>query len=123
MISLRQMQHFLSVAKTGSFSAASADVRIAQSALSTQIAQIEDKLGVQLLLRHSRGVELTAAGRLFADRVEQILASVDQLIGEVRTQSEKCGNVRLGLPTTTTGSLALPLLRAFQEVFPRSTFR
>lgn len=120
MISPRQMRHFLAVARTGSFSAASAEVRIAQSALSTQTAQIEDKLGVQLLLRHSRGVQLTAAGRLFADRIEEVLASIDQLVGEVRTlQADQSGHVRLGLPTTTTSSLALPLLRAFQDQFPR----
>jgi LysR family transcriptional regulator, nitrogen assimilation regulatory protein len=120
MISPRQMRHFLAVARTGSFSAASAEVRIAQSALSTQIAQIEDRLGVQLLLRHSRGVELTAAGRLFADRIEGVLTSIDQLVCDVRTlQADQSGNVRIGLPTTTTSSLALPLLHAFQHLLPR----
>ncbi len=61
---LRQLRYFSAIARHGSFSAAAARERIAQSALSRHVIALEKELGVTLLERHARGVELTETGRL-----------------------------------------------------------
>ena len=58
---LKQLRYFARVAELGSFTRAAAELRIAQSALSYQIGELEMELGVSLLNRHSRGVTLTEA--------------------------------------------------------------
>lgn len=71
---LRQLRYFLAIARCRSFSRASVELRIAQPALSSQIAALEAELETQLFLRHSRGVELTEAGRALAPKAGEILA-------------------------------------------------
>ncbi|MBK8523919.1 MAG: LysR family transcriptional regulator [Betaproteobacteria bacterium] len=62
---LRQLRYFCAIARCGSFSKAAGEVFVAQSALSHQLAQLEEELGTPLFHRTRRGVELTEAGRVF----------------------------------------------------------
>src|SRR5271156_5931185 len=64
-MSLRQIQYFLAVAKTGSLSAGARVSHVSQPSLCVQIRRLEQRVGATLLWRHSRGVELTAAGKVF----------------------------------------------------------
>jgi LysR family transcriptional regulator, glycine cleavage system transcriptional activator len=57
------LQAFVSAAKTGSFARAAAELNLTASAISHQIAGLEEWWGVQLFERHSRGVKLTVAGQ------------------------------------------------------------
>jgi len=76
-MNLRQLRYFVRVVELGSITRAAEALRIAQPALGLQVKQLEDMLGVQLLARHSRGVEATPAGRLLFDRARAILRQVD----------------------------------------------
>lgn len=76
---LRQVRYFVRVAELMSFTAAAEQLHIAQPALSVQMRNLEDELGVQLLLRHSRGVRVTEAGQIFLDSARRILAEVNSL--------------------------------------------
>ncbi len=76
-MNLRQLRYFVRVVELGSITRAAEALRIAQPALGLQVKQLEDSLGVQLLARHSRGVEATPAGRLLFDRARAILRQVD----------------------------------------------
>ena len=67
-MNLRQLRYFVSVVETGSMTRAAEQLHVAQTALGMQIRQIEEDLGVALLVRHSRGVEPTKAGRLLHER-------------------------------------------------------
>ena len=60
-VELRHLRYFVAVAEQQSFTAAAGRVHVAQQVLSSQIRQLEDSLGVQLLERTSRGVTLTPA--------------------------------------------------------------
>ena len=60
---MRHLRYFVAVAEEASFTAAAQRVHVAQQVLSTQIRQLEDAVGCELLRRTSRGVALTAAGR------------------------------------------------------------
>ncbi|HCN46937.1 MAG TPA: LysR family transcriptional regulator, partial [Pseudomonas sp.] len=64
-MNLKQIEYALAVAETGSFTRAAERCHVVQSALSHQIARLEEQLGAQLFERSSRWVRLTAAGEAF----------------------------------------------------------
>lgn len=115
----RQVRYFLEVAEARSFSRASARVRITQPALSRQIIQLEDELGVRLLVRHGRGVQLTESGAIFRDKARVILKQFEQLAEQVRDHSGTlAGEVMLGIPPTLGPVLAKPLIQRFATNHP-----
>src|SRR5205807_7090686 len=75
---LRHLRYFIAVAETGSLTvAAERRLHTTQPSLSRQIRELEYEVGVELLSRSARGVELTAAGRAFLDHARLALAQVD----------------------------------------------
>lgn len=76
---LRQLRYFTAVARERNFTRAAQMLHIAQPPLSRQIQLLEDELGVTLIIRKSRPVKLTDAGRLFHEQALQILGRVDQM--------------------------------------------
>jgi LysR family nitrogen assimilation transcriptional regulator len=77
-INLRQLRYFMKVIEVGNITRASEQLFVAQPALGLQIRLLERDLGVPLLVRHSRGVEATAAGRLLYERATAIVQSVEE---------------------------------------------
>ena len=109
MMQYRHLHYFVSVVEAGSFSRAASTIHIAQPALSQQIAQLEEQLGVSLLLRSARGVRPTAAGEVLYREASSILRRLQQLPGIVRTGAGPAkGIVRLGMSSTflTTAPMA-----------------
>jgi LysR family nitrogen assimilation transcriptional regulator len=84
-ISLRQLRYFAKVVETGNITRASEQLNIAQTALGLQIRNLEEDLGAKLLLRHSRGIATTDAGRLLYERAVEILRQVDETRRDVFT--------------------------------------
>jgi LysR family transcriptional regulator, nitrogen assimilation regulatory protein len=80
----RQLRYFVKIVEAGSFSRAASLNYISQSALSEQIAELEQGLGTPLLQRSARGVRPTAAGELLYREASEILKHLDQLPGIVR---------------------------------------
>src|SRR6476660_9221768 len=75
---LRHLRYFVAVAEEGSLTvAAERRLHTAQPSLSRQIRDLEYEIGVQLLTRSTRGIELTAAGRAFLDHARLALTQVD----------------------------------------------
>src|SRR6202789_3348969 len=75
---LRHLRYFIAVAEEGSLTvAAQKRLHTAQPSLSRQIHDLELELGVQLLIRGPRGVELTASGRVFLDHARVALLQVE----------------------------------------------
>ena len=109
MMQYRHLHYFVSVVEAGSFSRAASTVHVAQPALSQQIAQLEEQLGVSLLLRSARGVRPTAAGEVLYREASSILRRLQQLPGIVRAGAGPAkGIVRLGMSSTflTTAPMA-----------------
>jgi LysR family nitrogen assimilation transcriptional regulator len=94
---LRQLRYFAAVARRRHFGRTAAELRVAQPALSRQIAKLEAELGVRLLDRHARGVSLTAEGEVLLVRAEALVAEAEALAEEARSQrKEPQGLVTLG---------------------------
>jgi DNA-binding transcriptional LysR family regulator len=106
-VDLRQLEYFAAVARHRHFTRAAEAMYVTQSALSQQVRRLEEELGLALLLRTSRGVELTAAGADLLARAESILAEVEH----VRTDMDQHAGVSRGLvrvAATTGDALRLP---------------
>src|SRR5262249_39102489 len=67
LVDFRKLKYFVAVSEQKSFTKAAEILRIAQPALGLQIRQLEQQLKVQLLVRHSRGVEMTDAGAILLE--------------------------------------------------------
>jgi DNA-binding transcriptional LysR family regulator len=76
---LRQLRYFAAVARERNFTRAAETLHIAQPPLSRQIQLLEEELGVALIIRKSRPIKLTDAGRLFYEQALQVLGRVDQM--------------------------------------------
>jgi DNA-binding transcriptional LysR family regulator len=123
-IELRHLRYFVAVAEDASFTAAARRVHVAQQVLSSQIRQLEDALGVQLLERTSRGVTLTAAGATFLDGARATLAALDRGVTAARNTARAIsGELSVGLQVAAGGELPTALLAAFQRAHPQVEVR
>lgn len=119
---LRQLRYFVAIADSGSFTKAAERVFVAQSALSHQLAQLEDELGTALFDRSRRGVELTEAGQRFFPHAVSILRQANEALASARsTDHEPEGKVVFGIPHSASNALALPLLREVRLRLPKVT--
>jgi DNA-binding transcriptional LysR family regulator len=111
---LRHLRYFVAIAEERSITRAAERLWIAQPGLSTQIRRLEAELGVKLLARHTRGVDLTDAGELFLERARAALAAAEEARSTgSRLEAGQVGSVRLGIATETPSRLAPSLLAAF----------
>lgn len=119
-VDLRGLRSFVAIASAGSISRAAGNIHIAQPALSTQVRQMEEQLGTELLERTYRGVKLTAAGERFLAHAKDILRHVDVALEDVREAiSVPTGRVALGLPQSMAKYLGVPLVREVMLRWPK----
>jgi len=119
-IDLRQLNTFLTVADTGSFSRASEKLFVAQPALSRQIRMLEEALNVEVFVRHGRGVVLTAAGELLYERARILLQSLERTQADVTAVAgEVTGQVILGLLPTVTHGFSGTIIEQYRKRFPQ----
>ncbi len=111
-MSLRNLQILAAVARKGSFAAAADHLGLTQSAISLQIKNLEEELGVQLFAREGRSPRLNANGRLVVERAEEILTIYEGIKGELNPSGTIKGTLTLGVvPTVLTGPLPVVLGR------------
>ena len=97
----RALKYFLAVAKTGNITHAADQVFVSQPALSRQLMDLEEDLGVKLLERGKRHTALTEAGYLLKKRAEEIMALMDKTVDELSHAREGVsGSVRIGCGET-----------------------
>lgn len=116
---LRHLRYFRAVAEELHFGRAAQRLLIAQPPLSQQIRQLERELGVALLLRSTRNVELTPAGRAYLERVVKILDAVDDAADLARRVADgTTGRITIGCVGSATYSLLPQLVRVLSELLP-----
>src|SRR5580704_15039323 len=81
---LRRLRNFLAVGEALNFTKAAAQLRVGQHALSRQVQDLQDEIGVDLLHRSTRGVTLTAEGRVFLEEVRELLKRTHESVEKVR---------------------------------------
>ncbi len=119
MQDLRALSIFVRVAERRSFVRAAADLGMTQSGVSNAIARLEDQLGVRLLARTTRRVNLTEDGAAFVERCRQILSDLEEAeltLKEARLKPT--GVLRLDMPVAFGRLKVAPLLGAFQRQYP-----
>lgn len=116
---LKQIEYFIRVAELGSFTRASIDLDVAQSALSRHVRLLETELRQNLLIRNGRGVIPTEAGRILLEHGRGVLHQIGRLREELaRERGGQVGRVALGLPPSLSKVLTVPLMRVFRNVLP-----
>ncbi len=123
MARLEDMQSFVRVVEAGSISAAAERMGIAKSAVSRRLSDLEGRLGVQLLRRTTRRLNLTDTGRSFYDRCVRILEDVEEAENAVSQEHGTLrGRLRVAVPLTF-GLLHLgPAIRDFSRAHPQVEF-
>jgi LysR family nitrogen assimilation transcriptional regulator len=120
----RQLRYFVKIVDAGSFSRAASVVHVAQPALSQQVAELEERLGVMLLQRSARGVRPTAAGEILYAEASAILHQLDQLPNAIRSDSgEPEGTVSLGFAVSLAPKLVGGVLEECRTRLPKVTLR
>jgi LysR family nitrogen assimilation transcriptional regulator len=118
-MNLRQIEFFIHVAESGSFSRASVMIGLTQPAISRQVSALERELQLRLLHRNGRGVVLTDAGQRFLVYARGILHQLEGARHAVTgNEADLTGKVAIGLPPSLGQVLTLPLVRAFRERYP-----
>ncbi|HEY9568432.1 MAG TPA: LysR family transcriptional regulator, partial [Thalassobaculum sp.] len=118
-VNLDHLRTFADVAELGSFSAAAERLGLTQPAVSLQIRQLEQRLGVKLLERSGKRSSPTAAGLVLLEHARRIDAAVSGALDALAEHATGvAGRVRLGTGATVCTYLLPPVLRALKNRFP-----
>lgn len=114
-----RLENFLAILEHGSARAAAARLSVTESAVSASLAALHREIGVVLLERHGRGLQVTEAGLVFADYARRILGLIDEGMAATRAgPAAEHGRVRLGAVTTAGECLVPGLLASFCRRYP-----
>ncbi|MEU3644897.1 LysR substrate-binding domain-containing protein [Lentzea sp. NPDC034063] len=120
---LRHLRYFVAVAEERHFGRAAERLHMAQPPLSQQIQQLEAELGVTLLHRTTRRVDLTDAGLVYLDRARAVLSAVDDAAAEARRVAEgRQGRLVVGCVGSATYSLLPAFARVLRDELPAVDF-
>lgn len=117
-VNFRQLRYFAATVEAGSFTGASKKLRISQPALGLQVKQLEDELGVSLLVRHSRGIDLTKEGEIMYQSARKILDELSAVSETLRRGRSMAEVFRLGLAPSASVLLSERLLNMVKEAMP-----
>src|SRR5215213_4394026 len=121
---LKQIRYFVTIVDYSSLTKAASHLRIAQPALSLQLSNLEAECRAQLLIRTPKGVEPTEIGKILYRHGRIMLRQLEQARQEMQSGVlTVTGLVALGLPTTVTVPLGMPLVRAVREQHPGIRFQ
>jgi DNA-binding transcriptional LysR family regulator len=116
---LRHLRYFETVADTGGFSRAARLLHVSQSAISEQIRDLEDEVGVPLLVRDHHRVKLTPHGAIFLEEIRRTLQSAAHAVELAQSSMRgELGTVRIGFFVGGTGDYFARLIRAFRARYP-----
>ncbi len=118
-VTLRQLQYVLAVAELGSFRRAAEACAVAQPSLSSQVAQLEDAIGVRIFERSPKSIGVTRAGAAVVERARRTLAEADELVATaVRARDPLTGTLRVGIIPTAAPYLLPVIAPILRTAFP-----
>ena len=110
-LNYHHLRYFRAVATEGHLGDAAARLNVSQSALSTQIKQLEDSLGHALFDRVGRKLVLTEAGRIALDHADRIFGAGDELVATLRQEGSTAPPLRIGAQSTLSRNFQVQFLR------------
>lgn len=119
---IRQLKAFLAIAEAKTFTAGARQVNVTQAAISMQIRQLEEEVGIPLFTRTPRRVILTQAGERLLDRARRILREHDAARAEIaELAGAEHGRLRIGSASATFATTQLPgILEKLKNRFPNA---
>lgn len=122
-LELRQLRYFVEVAEREHISEAAEHLHVAQSAVSRQIANLEDELGTPLFERVGRNVKLTPIGKIFLEHSVSALKAIDFAVKQVEEYLDPAkGTIRIGFPTSLASYVLPTVISAFKREYPDVSF-
>ncbi|MGI8639282.1 MAG: LysR family transcriptional regulator [Pyrinomonadaceae bacterium] len=122
---IRQLRAFSAIAEMKTFTAGAGQVNITQAAISMQIRQLEDEVGLQLFTRTPRRVILTEAGEYLLRRARRILREHDDALAEIaEIAGAEHGRLRIGSASAMFATAQLPdILEKLKNAFPNAEIK
>ncbi len=119
---LRQLRYYARIVELESMTAAALSLHIAQPSLSQHVAKLEQDLDTQLLIRGHSGARPTETGQILYRHAKSVLLQVDEARAAVKYGRDvPSGRVSVGLPTSASQVVALPLMQQVAELMPEVT--
>ncbi|WP_202080408.1 LysR substrate-binding domain-containing protein [Caldalkalibacillus salinus] len=119
----RQLKYFMEVARKEHVTQAAEELHIAQSAISRQIANLENELNVQLFIREGRNVKLTPMGKVFLKRVDRAMSEIDLALQDIREFLDpERGEIRVGFPHSLAAYTLPRVVSEFRKEHPNVRF-
>lgn len=123
MLELRQLRYFVEVAEREHISEAAEHLHVAQSAISRQIANLEEELGTPLFERIGRNVKLTPIGKTFLEHTITALKAIDFAAKQVEEYLDPAkGTIKIGFPTSLASYVLPTVISAFKKEYPDVSF-
>ncbi len=124
ILELRQLRYFVAVAEREHISEAAEHLHVAQSAVSRQIANLEEELGTPLFERIGRNVKLTPVGKIFLEHSITALEAIDFATKQVEEYLDpKKGVIKVGFPTSLASYVLPTVISAFKREYPDVAFQ
>ncbi|HEY3425191.1 MAG TPA: LysR family transcriptional regulator [Negativicutes bacterium] len=117
---VHHLKYFIEVACQRSFSKAATATHVSQSAISKMVKDLETQLGVTLLNRNSKSVQLTDAGTIFLAQAQQVVSLFDNLAIQFENEYKlEKGKILIGLPPITEATTFAQLLGEFKKKYSK----
>lgn len=117
-----ELRIFVAVVESGSFSRAAEQLEMANSAVSRSVKKLETKLGVALLTRTTRQINLTQEGSLYFQRVQKLLQEMASAETElIESRNVPRGLLRIDAATPVLLHLLMPMVKPFRQRYPEIT--
>lgn len=112
------LRYFIVSAKYLNLTQASEKLYVTQAAISKQIKQLEELLGVDLFIREKQRIYLTAAGEIYYRDATRVLRELEKLTNKIRTYNDEVDEIHLGILPTFASRFLIPLLPNLYELHP-----
>lgn len=120
---LRQIKYFIEVAKREHVTEAAEALHVAQSAISRQIFNLEEELGVDLFIREGRTIRLTPIGKMFLEHMEKAMNVIDDAKQAVKEQIDpQQGTIHVGFPASLASYIMPTAMFYFRKEYPNVKF-
>jgi DNA-binding transcriptional LysR family regulator len=117
-------RYFLEVVRAGSIKDAAASLHVAPSAISRQVAKLEDDCGAALFERRPHGMELTRAGEMLADYARRVAMDAEHVLRDIRSlRHAELTTIRIGSNEAVARNVLPPILGAYRALHPDVAFQ